>query len=153
MFLGGWEVSGVWTFQSGGPLNVVQNGGTLWNGQQRPNLIGDPRTFGAPSTRLDQYFNVNAFSRPAPDTYGTGPRTLPNYRWFGIRNGDVTVMKNVAVTESKRVELRVEAFNLTNTPTFGTPNTSFGSSSFGIISGYASGRGPRELQLGVKFYY
>jgi Carboxypeptidase regulatory-like domain len=151
--VGGWEFSSILTFSSGYPLSVGLDSGTLWEGSQRPNLIGDPRTFGAPSTRLDQYFNVNAFSRPAPDTYGTGPRTLPNYRWFGIQNGDVTVMKNVAVTESKRVELRVEAFNLTNTPTFGTPNTSFGSSSFGIISGYASGRGPRELQLGVKFYY
>ena len=56
-------------------------------------------------------------------------------------------------TESKRLQFRLEAYNLTNTPTFGAPNAQYGSSSFGVITGYAGGRGPRELQVAVKFYY
>lgn len=151
--IGGWEVSSILTFSSGYPLDIGLDSGTLWEGSQRPNLIGDPRTVGMPAARIDQYFNVAAFSRPAPDMYGNGPRTLSNYRTFGIRNGDFALMKNFRVKEEKTVEVRVEAFNITNTPTFGVPNTSFGSSSFGIINGYASGRGPRELQLAVKFRY
>ena len=50
-----------------------------------------------------------AFSRPAPDTYGTAARTLPNYRTFGIRNGDFTFMKNFAIAEKKSLQLRAEA--------------------------------------------
>lgn len=151
--IGGWELSSILTFSAGYPLSIGLDSGTLWEGSQRPNLIGDPRTAGKPSVRIDRYFNVAAFSRPAPDTYGNGPRTLSNYRTFGIRNGDVALMKNFQLKEHKAFEFRAEAFNVTNTPTFGTPNASFGSSSFGIINGYASGRGPRELQLAIKFRY
>jgi hypothetical protein len=51
------------------------------------------------------------------------------------------------------LQFRLEAFNVTNTPTFGGPGATFGASNFGVISGYAGGRGPRELQVAVKFYY
>jgi hypothetical protein len=150
---GGWELSAILTASSGYPIIPGLEAGTLWEGTQRPNYIGDPRTLGSPSERIDAYFDPAAFSRPAPDTYGTAARTLPNYRTFGIRNGDFTLMKNFAIAEQKSLQFRVEAFNITNTPTFGRPNSSIGSNSLGLISGYASGRGPRELQMGVKFYY
>jgi hypothetical protein len=150
---GGWELSSILTFSSGYPIIPGLEAGTLWEGTQRPNYIGDPRTFGAPAQRIDAYFDPAAFSRPAPDTYGSAGRTLPNYRTFGIRNGDFTLMKNFAIAEGKSLQFRMETFNITNTPTFGRPNSSFGSTSFGIISGYASGRGPRELQVAAKFYY
>ena len=74
--IGGWEVSGFFVLQSGFPLQVSQSGGTLWNGTQRPNLIGDPATSGSIYDRLNSYFNQSSFSRPAPDTFGTAARTL-----------------------------------------------------------------------------
>jgi len=152
--IGGWEVAGILTFSSGYPLIPGLESGTLWEGTQRPNYIGDPSTAGKTTDeRLNAYFNPDAFSRPAPDTYGTASRTLPNYRTFGIRNGDFTFMKNFNISERKYVQFRAESFNITNTPSFGRPNSSFGNNSFGLISGYASGRGPREMQLAVKFYY
>jgi hypothetical protein len=151
--IGGWELSGILTFSSGYPIIPALDSPTLWEGTQRPNYIGDPTTSGPPSSRIDAYFNPAAFSRPAADTYGSAPRTLPNYRTFGIRNGDLTLMKNFAIREQKSVQLRMEAYNFTNTPSFGRPNSTFGNSNFGIISGYAPGRGPREMQVGVKFYY
>jgi hypothetical protein len=76
-----------------------------------------------------------------------------NYRTPGIKNADMSLLKNFNFTESKRLQLRLEVFNVTNTPTFGTPNATFGASNFGVISGYAGGRGPRELQVAAKFYY
>ena len=45
--LGGWSLSGVFSRQSGMPLAVTQSGGSIWDGTQRPNLIGDPRTTGS----------------------------------------------------------------------------------------------------------
>jgi hypothetical protein len=101
---------------------------------------------------LNNYFNTAAFSRPDADTFGTAPRTL-NYRTPGIKNADLSLLKNFSFREAMRLQLRLEAFNVTNTTTFGTPNATFGSSSFGVISGYAGGRGPRELQVAAKFYF
>ena len=152
--IGGWEVSSILTFSSGYPIIPGLDSGTLWEGTQRPNYIGDPSTNGKTTDeRINAYFNPAAFSRPAADTYGTAARTLPNYRTFGITNGDFTFMKNFVIAEKKSLQVRAEAFNITNTPSFGRPNSSFGSNSFGLISGYASGRGPREMQLAIKFYY
>ena len=65
--------------QSGMPLSVTQSGGQIWDGTQRPNLVGDPSTSGPIQSRLNNYFNAAAFSQPAPDVPGTAPRTL-SYR-------------------------------------------------------------------------
>ncbi|MDQ1472948.1 MAG: hypothetical protein QOJ99_4428, partial [Bryobacterales bacterium] len=150
--VGGWVIDGLMTFSKGYPIATALQGGVLWEGSQRPNLIGDPSTSGSVESRINNYFNTAAFSRPAPDTFGTAPRTL-NYRTPGIKNGDFSLLKNVYITEAKRLQFRLEAFNVTNSVTFGTPNATFGASNFGVISGYAGGRGPRELQVAVKFYY
>jgi len=158
--LGGWEVNTLMTFSSGFPLNsgsqfreAPLQSPTLWEGVQRPNLNGDPSMPGSVKDRMNQYFNVSAFSRPAPDTFGTMGRTLPNYRSPGVRNADAAIFKNIAVTESKYIQLRLEGFNITNTATFATPHMSYGATNFGVIDTYASGRGPRELQVAVKFYF
>lgn len=151
--IGGWELSSILTFSSGYPIVPRLAEGNLLSGSQRPNIIGDPRTSGSSISRLDQYFNVDAFEQPPEDVYGNAPRTMPNYRTFGIRNGDFTLMKNFNITEKKRLQFRIESYNLTNTPTFGRPDESFGGDTFGQITDYAPGRGARQMQVGVKFYY
>jgi hypothetical protein len=151
--VGGWVLSSIMTFSSGYPIVPNLDSAELLSGDQRPNLIGDPRTSGPSSQRIQQYFNPDAFSQPDPDVYGTAPRTLPNYRTYGIRNGDFTLMKNFKFTERKYAQFRLESFNLTNTPTFGRPDEYYGGDAFGQITGYAPNRGARELQLGIKFYY
>jgi hypothetical protein len=151
-FLGGWELSGFATFQSGMPLHVTQSGGTIWDGTQRPNLIGDPSTEGRVQDRLNNYFNRAAFSQPPADVPGTAPRTL-GYRAPGISTLDAALLKSVNITEGQRLEFRLEAQNATNTPNFGDPNTSFGSTNFGQITGLRSGTGPRNVQLGFKYYF
>ncbi len=150
--LGGWQVSGFMTFQSGQPIQVSQSSGQLWNGSQRPNLIGDPNPGGSVSDRLDAYFNPAAFSKPAPDTFGTAPRYL-NYRAGGIRNGDFSMLKGFTVTEGMRGEFRFEAQNITNSPNFGSPSSSFGSQTFGRITGYKGSLGARTMQMGLKFRF
>jgi hypothetical protein len=148
--IGGWELSGFLTLQGGNPLQISQNGGTLWNGTQRPNLIGDPSTSGPVSSRLDGYFNVDAFSRPAADTFGTAPRYL-NYRGPGIKTLDAALLKSWTTVEGQRFEFRLEANNATNTPIFSDPATSFGASDFGQINGTKVGS--RLVQLGFKYYF
>ena len=56
----------------------------------------------------------------------------------------------VALSGSRAVEVRVEVFNLTNTPPLLAPNTTAGSAAFGTIT--AAGD-PRVVQLAVKFLF
>jgi len=150
MLIGGWELSGFFTLQSGYPLQVTQSGGTLWNGTQRPNLIGDPATSGDIHDRLNNYFNQAAFSRPAPDTYGTAARTL-GIRGPAVNSMDAALLKSFHVTERQRGEFRLETSNVRNHPVFSDPATSYGASNFGVISGTKVGA--RNVQLGFKYYF
>lgn len=149
-FIGGWEVSAFWLLQGGNPLQISQSGGVLWNGTQRPNLIGDPSTSGRMQDRLNNYFNPNAFSRPDPDTFGTAPRYL-NYRGPGIRTIDAALLKNWTTKEGQRFEFRLEAVNATNTPIFSDPASGYGAANFGQITGTKVGS--RNVQLGLKYYF
>jgi Carboxypeptidase regulatory-like domain/TonB dependent receptor-like, beta-barrel len=151
--LGGWDVSGLFSRQSGMPLAVTLSGGNIWNGTQRPNLIGDPSTSGPITSRLNNYFNADAFSRPPTDVPGTAPRTL-NYRGPAVQIFDAAVMKNIAVGAGRRVEVRIEAQNVLNYPIFSDPTgtaTEFGSTAFGQIT--STKVGPRQMMLGFKYHF
>ena len=152
---GGWEIATILTFSAGYPIVTGLDSPNLWDGAaQRPNIIGNPCTSGSVESRMNgTYFNADAFSQPDEDVFGTAPRTLPACRTPGIKNADVVLMKNFRFTERRQLQLRLEGFNVTNTPTFGRPDSNFGSNTFGVISDYASGRGPRELQVAAKFYF
>jgi len=150
--VGGWDVSGMLLMQSGMPLQVTQNGGAIWDGTQRPNLIGDPSTSGPIQNRINDYFNRAAFSQPAADVPGSAPRNL-NYRGPGIKTLDAAMLKSIYVKEGHRIEIRLEATNFTNTPMFGDPATAFGAVNFGQITGLRNGVGPRNMQFGLKYYF
>jgi len=129
---------------------VSQSGGTLWNGTQRPNLIGDPATSGSIYDRMNNYFNVAAFSKPEPDTFGTAPRYL-NMRGPAVNTLDAALLKNWKTTEKQSLQFRLDATNVRNHPVFSNPGTSFGSSSFGQITGTKVGS--RNVQLGLKYFF
>ena len=147
---GGWNLSGMLLMQSGMPIQVLQAGGAIWDGTQRPDLIGDPSTTGRVQDRLTGYFNRAAFLQPASDVPGTAPRNL-NYRGPGISTLDAAILKSVTTREGQRFEFRLEATNFTNTPMFGDPAASFGAVNFGQITGARVG--PRNMQLGLKYYF
>ena len=151
--VGGWNVSGMLLMQSGMPLQVTQSGGSMWDGTQRPNIVGDPSTSGRVQDRLNGWFNRAAFSQPAPDMPGSAPRNL-GYRGPGIKTLDAALMKSIPTVEGQRFELRLEAQNATNTPMFADPGgLAFGATNFGQITSMRGGIGPRNLQLGVKYYF
>jgi hypothetical protein len=150
LVVGGWDVSGVFSRQSGMPLAVTQSGGVIWNGTQRPNLIGDPSTSGPISERLNAYFNAAAFSKPETDVPGTAPRTL-NYRGPAVQVFDAALMKNIRVGWGHQLQVRIEAQNVLNHPIFADPNTSFGSTSFGQIT--STKIGSRQMMMGLKYSF
>jgi hypothetical protein len=147
--VGGWELSGMLLLQGGNPLQPSLNGGQLWNGSQRPNLIGNPAGSGPIVNRLQNYLDPNAFSRPAIDTFGTAPRYL-GARGPGIKTLDAALLKSFRTKEGQRAEFRLEANNATNTPIFSDPAMTFGATNFGQITGVKVGA--RVVQLGFKYY-
>ena len=75
-----------------------------------PNLVGDPYA----GQNKYGWLNPAAFQRPADGQYGNLQRNA--LRMPGVRNVDASLMKNFAITESTKVALRCEVFNLFNHP-------------------------------------
>jgi hypothetical protein len=75
---------------------------------------------------------------------------MPSLRNPGLLNEDATLSKNFNITERKYLQLRLEAYGVTNSPHWGAPNASFGGTSFGQIT---TATGARSLQIAAKFYF
>jgi hypothetical protein len=162
----GWQVSGVYTAQVGGPVavgtptnltgtfNAVTDVYGSYSSNSRPNNSGQSAILsGSAVSRLNQWFNTSVFSQPAPFTYGTAPRTLPDTRWDGINNLDFGLFKNNRFGHDGRFNLqfRAEFFNVANHHRFGIAGMQFGTSTFGVVSSQANI--PRQIQLALKFTY
>ena len=146
----GFELAGVVTVQSGLPLAINQ--ATNFNafagfGTERPNRVADPNL---PSSEQNtaRFFNPAAFTIAPQFTLGNSSRNP--VRGPAYRNFDLALIKRIAFADARNVELRFEAFNLTNTPPLSAPNTVLGSPGFGSIT--AAGD-PRVIQLGLKLNF
>ena len=154
LVLGGWQLNGIATFSKGTPLQI-SNGGNNTNigaANQRPNNNGTSAAkSGAIADRLTSYFNQSVFSQAPAYTFGNVGRFLPDVRGPGIHNLDASLFKNFHLTETFNLQLRAEAFNFTNSPTWNSPGTNVTDlANFGIITG-ASGQ--RQIQLAIKINY
>jgi hypothetical protein len=151
--IGGWQINGFTTFQSGTPLNVTYAFSRLADGNQRPNLNGDPLGADIQTVvdRAGNRFNVAAFSAPEDQQPGNSPRFNDGLRGGGVANLDFSLFKNFAIREGMKLQLRGEFFNVTNTPRFGAPNTVFGSAAFGTITSQKNN--PRQAQVGARFLF
>ncbi len=142
---GGWQLSGVTTFQTGTPVDAglsFDNANSGSVGDNRPDLVGDPNT--GPKTP-QQWFNIAAFATPVPFTFGTTGKNV--ITGPGIRASDFSVTKNMRLAKSGKIQLRLEIFNIFNQTNFAAPNATFGNPNFGVIS---SAGEAREIQFGVK---
>jgi hypothetical protein len=152
--VGGWQLSGVTTFQSGFPLGISEVGHTTgaFGGKDRPNIVGDPclSSGRSRSEKIVQYLNPGAFQSPPNFSFGDAPRLL-NCRADGAKNFDMTLGKTTPITERVGLEFRAEFYNIFNRTQLGVPDTTFNGPSFGrITSQYNS---PRIIQFGMKLNY
>jgi hypothetical protein len=146
-FLGGWQLTGMMTLQSGVPLALTQI--TNFNafagfGTQRPNRIADPE-LSASDRSTSRWFNTEAFIVAPQFTLGNSSRNP--IRGPAYRNLDLALIKHTKMTETVDLEFRTEVFNLTNTPPLGAPNVVLGNTAFGTIT---TAGDPRVIQFGLK---
>lgn len=157
--VGGWAVSGIYSFDSGRPLTVsaTNNSNSYDGGSYRPSTTGisDKAPGGSKITPGGEYFNPAAFVQPANYTFGNAPRHLADinnpYSW----NLDAMVEKDTHLHENYVVTFRAEAFNALNNVIFSGPGTSVSSTStFGLMpTTLSQSNMPRNIQLSARFTF
>ncbi len=156
----GWALSGITTYQTGFPIRITSaSDNELMNSYDfelpgEPNQIA-PFTWQRPQKNGNYYFNNptsqdSIFTESGVFGYvGSAPRTIccgP-----GISDTDLVVIKNIPVTEKKRLEFRGEIFNIFNHTQFYNPDgNSTDGSQFGQVTQV---KDPRLVQFALKFYF
>jgi len=148
--LGGWQVSGIFTAYSGTPIDFRADAATLRapGNVQRPDVSGTPEVFGDIGPG-QLYFDTSAFSVPAQNTWGNMTRN-DSIRGPGFWNLDASLVKRLRFGDRVSAELRLDAFNVTNTPHFNNPNGTLGSSTFGQVT---SAFGERLVRFGARVIF
>jgi hypothetical protein len=154
-FVGGWRVTAINSMTSGLPVNLSYSPGSQFQVSgvptYRPNLIGD--IYGDTSS-ITNYFNsanvVIPTDRSQP--FGNAPRNVA--RGPAVYLLDVGLHKSVGLgVGQSKLEFRIEAFNVLNKTNFGAPNGNRSATNFGTITSLANATTPRQIQLGLKYYF
>jgi len=154
--LGNWDVAGIVQAQSGAPFDVrtpVDVAGVgAGSGQQFYNVTGDPtagRTGWDPTLNRATWFDKNAFTAPKAGTYQTAYEK--NFlRQPGFWELNMSFRKSFPVAQARRLDLRLEAFNILNRTRLGNAVTNPTLPDFGYIT---SRVGNRTMQVGVQFVF
>ena len=150
--LGDWQANLILQWRSGQPFNLsvpgdvanIGNSVAWWN-YARPNLVGDPQP-GRPTA--ERYYNPAAFDVPSLSYGDFGRNVLSSDRVF---NADFSLFKLVPLAERKRLEIRLEAFNVFNHIDWAVPGTLVGRAGAGRVT--SSEHPPRILQIGMKLHF
>jgi hypothetical protein len=175
----GWQVSGITMIQSGPNLTGYQNQnfGMNLNSATIPGTtydISNVSLLGTPDIQLNpiltcnpranlgphQYINANCFAMPT-QIGQNGPTILPPIYGPGFFDMDLGLFKNFSITESKKLQFRVDGYNFLNHPLW-----SFNGGNLGLSFDPTSGKvnnpvfgtttfkqGHRIIQLAVKFMF
>jgi hypothetical protein len=157
VLLGGWQLNGIVTLLSGFPFTPQTGSNRSGDGDTRnpdrpslnPNFSG-PAILG----RQTQWFDPNAFMLPAPGTWGNLGRGT--YRGPGLASVDLSLFKDMSLSERTTLQFRAESFNIQNRANFASPNAivfsgSAVSPSAGLITSTVTTS--RQLQFGLKLIF
>ena len=157
--LGGWEVSGITSFQSGAPntVTVPTDVARIGTSSSRATLAGDPK-LSADQRTPARWFNTEAFlpaERMTQGQFGTAGRNILIGPGFQI--WDLSLFKNFSFSEKAGLQFRAEAFNVFNHTNFTGINTTVRFDSAGRPTGgygavNAAGPG-RVLSFGLKLLF
>jgi len=155
----GWTIAGITTFQKGFPMDVVDSsdpslrcypGASDFACMDVPNIVG-PIQYSNPHNAAHQYFAQSSFASAPVGTFGNAPRNP--LIGPGLNNWDFQLFKDTNITESTRLELRIEFYNVFNHTQFdpaGIVTDINAGPAFGQVF---AAHHPREIQLAAKFYF
>jgi hypothetical protein len=158
IFLKGWQANGIFVRQAGFPLAAPSG---FYSSGIDPSL---------PDPTAQRYFNtctlqtnssrVNcasadetlAFIQQQNNTLRTLSGRFPSLRPPKVPNADISLFKAFTIHENLRLQFRAEAFNATNSPQLGSPNTSLTSTSAGVVT-LTQSNDPRNIQLSLRLTF
>lgn len=149
--VGGWELSGIVTAETGFPITVyMSNGNSVGlgtnNTSNRPDVLG-PMTYPG---NFYQFFSATDLAAPPNGAFGTLGRGAINGP--GRQNWDMTLIKKFGLgfREGANLEFRADAFNVFNHTQYAAVGTTFGQSTLGEVTSVYD---PRVLQLGLTLSF
>jgi hypothetical protein len=164
---GGWNVSGILTLHTGFALTPWTWADTSGTGQffeTRKNCVAPGRVTNRPYVAPDgsgggiAWFDPASYSDPASGTFGNCGNGV--VRGPGLTNLDLSIQKDFAITENKKIQFRTDFINATNTPAFNAPQGTgcaadksgrcTNADGLGVIG---SSQGARQIQLALKFIF
>ena len=146
-----WMVNGILSFNDGRPFTITaaDRANTGAGRQARANCSGDAQPSGFDQTN-DRFFDTSQFSEPTAFTYGNCG--FNSVRGPGSKSMNLSVFRSVPLSAARRLEFRLEGFNVFNWTNFDFPGANVSNpGSFGKIT--TSLGDSREVQLAVKFYF
>ena len=150
VWLRGWTLNGIGTFQTGAPItvNLPSDNANIGPGPaQRPDLVRNPNLRSGKSA--ERWFDTEAFAMPAPLTFGNASRNVALED--GETNIDLSAIRHSRLNERVGLEFRIEIFNVFNFLNFvGAPGRIAFTPNFGRISNAGSSR---QMQLGLKLTF
>lgn len=156
--IGGWRVASVIIVQSGQPFTPVLGngsasyasggGGFAWY----PNVIGNPVLSGR---NVKRWFNEAAFAVPASGTFGNERRNQLTGPGLGVAG--LSLGKTFALWEQLRLEVRADADNIFNHPSFALPTNNLSLTGSAISTGTSNISNTsvpqRTMELGARFTF
>jgi len=152
--IGGWQLSGIFTAQSGTPLTITASTALLNTPDNTAfaNLNGEHKVLGGLGPGK-LYFDPSVYSQPAAGTQGNLTRNS-GPEGPGFWNVDASLFKRFAVGTSRFAEFRIDAYNVTNSVRWGNPSTGYSTAAgntFGQINGTTGGQ--RSVRFGGRFVF
>jgi hypothetical protein len=149
LVLGGWDFSGVSTFESGLPFTpTVSNAPLVFADLNsfRADEIGNPSV---PNPGANLWFNPNAFTYPQ-DPGRNGDVHHNSFRGPKLANLDLSLGKVFTIAEGKTLEFKWENFNAANHVNLANPNGTVDVSGAGQITAAAA---MRQMQFGLHLHF
>jgi hypothetical protein len=153
----GWMISGITRYHTGLPVTLTEQDdnsllGTYCTGPtcaviDTPNYTPGSLQFTDPHSGKP-YFNTSLFTLEALGQLGNSSRRF--FHGPGGGNWDLSLVKDVPLSEAKKLELRAEFFNAFNHTRFKLPEGNIINSSFGLVN---SANDPRIGQVAMKFIF
>ncbi len=180
--LGGWQISGITQFQTGGACSVSANNdyalvgvdgyfndcnssfgstGELWNVAGNPAVLGN---FANSKTSPNLWFQTTnpdgspIFTAPAINTFATGRASRDIFHEPGIENWNMGLFKSFPITERTGLQFRAEAFDVFNHPNLnnsnGGPGAGTNPTNLATFGKVtAKNNDVRNLQLSLRLYF